>query len=103
MQHLQSLIENLRWLLVIGAVFLVLLVLTVIIVTVTRLTGWSFSVWFSRLRYRYRRYQRDGTPYPPASPGICDRCRQAREVFHLPDGRRLCRPCYRKATLGLKT
>ena len=41
------------------------------------------------------RIGRDGKPLPPTSQGICDRCgRIFREVYHLPDGTRLCATCY---------
>lgn len=98
MQHLQSLIEDLRWLLVIGAVFVALAILTFIILTMTRATRWSVAVAWSHWRYRRRRYQRDGTPYPPTAPGICGQCGATDEIFYLPDGRRLCHGCYKKAT-----
>lgn len=100
MQHLQSLIENLRWLLVIIAVFFALAILTGVVVTVTRLMGWSAAVTWSHWRYRRRRYQRDGTPYPPTADGICGQCGKTEEIFYLPDGRRLCWGCYRKARIS---
>ncbi len=42
-----------------------------------------------------RRFRPDGTPYPPRAEGICDRCgRVGKDVFHLPDGGRLCPICF---------
>jgi hypothetical protein len=36
-----------------------------------------------------------GEPLPPLAEGVCGACGQPfRQVFHLPDGRRLCHGCY---------
>jgi hypothetical protein len=41
--------------------------------------------------YQAKRIQPDGTPYPPASRGICSKCAAYRDpVYHLDDGSRLC-------------
>jgi hypothetical protein len=37
----------------------------------------------------------DGRPLPPTAPGLCDDCSIVYgDVYHLPDGRRLCKYCY---------
>jgi hypothetical protein len=41
--------------------------------------------------YRAQRVHPDGSPRPPASAGVRSQCdRLHRQVYHLPDGRRLC-------------
>ncbi len=63
------------------------------------LTGGTFLVWSSRraraeAALRRQREGPDGAPLPPASRGICTACSAATEVvYHLEDGRRLCRRC----------
>lgn len=43
-------------------------------------------------------HQFDGTPFPPASRGMCDACSKAFDwVYHLPEGRRLCPACFHAA------
>ena len=37
---------------------------------------------------------RDGRALPPRGAGFCEKCQKAGEVFHLPDGKRLCETCY---------
>lgn len=40
----------------------------------------------------------DGRPLPPTAPGLCDDCSIVYvDVYHLPDGRRLCKHCYHPA------
>ena len=37
----------------------------------------------------------DGQAVPPTAPGLCDDCSVVYDdVYHLPDGRRLCKHCY---------
>jgi hypothetical protein len=44
---------------------------------------------------RRRKFQPDGRPYPPSAPGICGDCKcVSDQVYHLPEGRRLCAKCY---------
>jgi hypothetical protein len=41
--------------------------------------------------------RRDGEPYPPAGPGVCDECQRVHpRVYHLPTGQRRCPACYEK-------
>lgn len=41
-----------------------------------------------------RKIGRDGRALPPRAAGFCEKCQKPGEVFHLPDGRRLCVTCY---------
>ncbi len=37
------------------------------------------------------KFRADGSPYPPASRGICHTCGKAYpKVYHMPDGTKLC-------------
>lgn len=82
---------------IIGAVLLAVFILIAIITT---WTGVSIGVWGFRRKSaedaeRRRKFRPDGTPYPPASRGLCDGCQRVHEtVYHLPSGERRCPACY---------
>jgi hypothetical protein len=71
-----------------------------IILIVAAWTALKIAVWRSSQRKAAEQEHRrklgpDGQPYPPAAPGICERCQQAGDVvYHLPTGERLCARCY---------
>lgn len=45
--------------------------------------------------YFKRTHQPDGTPWPPAGRGMCDKCQKAFErVYQMPDSSRMCPTCY---------
>lgn len=103
MAQLQMFALNIRFL--IGLlVFLVLVAAAVIGVW----TGVKILVFHIRRKAAAEaqcrlKYRPDGQPYPPAAPGICGKCQRAfDQVYHLPDGRRLCAECYR-AEMPLRT
>jgi len=53
----------------------------------------------AELAYRRKRYDPDGKALVPTARGICDVCGQVdSNVYHLPDGRRLCRSDYARLT-----
>lgn len=67
------------------------------------LAAWTLlkiAVWQSRRKKaaeqeRRQRLRPDGQPYPPAAPGLCQRCQRAGDaVYHLPSGERFCADCY---------
>lgn len=66
------------------------------------IAAWTgLRVWFFRKRQdqserdeRRKKIGRDGRLLPPRAKGICQQCLKAGDVFHLPDGRRLCPDCY---------
>ena len=81
---------------VIDVIFVVVLALAVG-------TAVKLLLWHVRRRRAARaalreRYRPDGSPYPPADEGICDRCGRAFDkVYYMPAGGRLCPDCYEAA------
>ena len=65
-------------------------------------TGLKIKLWQraqrrEEQRQHAERFQPDGTPYPPASRGICEECGEYSDrVYHLPDGGRLCPDHFRE-------
>lgn len=75
-----------------------LLILMVGLWTILKVVIWRSRQKRAEAQEKRRKLQPDGTPYPPAAPGICQRCQQAHDaVYHLPSGQRLCRTCYETA------
>ena len=67
--------------------------------TSIKLWIWRRAQRRSEQAYQQRRFDHNGTPYPPASRGICTHCGELYEqVYHLPSGARLCRNHYHNAT-----
>jgi hypothetical protein len=66
------------------------------------------KIWLFRKRQdaaerdvQRRKIGRDGRALPPRGAGLCENCQKAGDVFHLPDGRRLCESCYELSTAQL--
>lgn len=78
------------------------ILLALVLGLVLLIASWTgFNIWIFRRKQsdanseeRRKKFDRDGRPLPPRAAGICDRCSQAGEVFHLPDGGRLCSDCF---------
>ena len=80
------------WLLV-GVLILLVVGLAVLIAiwTGVNILWWRASRHRAEQNMHRRHHLPDGTPLPPASRGICDRCQQvANPVYHTKDGRHLC-------------
>lgn len=87
--------------LLVGILVALLLVAVVLISTWTGLRVFLFrrTVRKSEEHEHRRKFRPDGTPYPPRGEGICSQCgKVGKEIFHLPDGRRLCLDCYDAAS-----
>ncbi len=82
--------------LLIGILLALVLALILFIVSWTGIKIWLFRKGQRQeeLEERRRRIGRDGRPLPPRAAGICEQCQKAGDIFHLPEGRRLCSECY---------
>jgi hypothetical protein len=73
----------------------VLLVLVVAGWTLVKVLTWRARQKRADVRRVERKLKPDGTPYPPAGPGVCQCCQRASAaVYHLPSGQRLCSDCH---------
>jgi hypothetical protein len=89
--------------LIIGAVLLLLILLSVVIAVWTgvNVAFWRRAQKRSAAEDKRRRIGPDGRPYPPAARGLCDRCHRVDEtVYHLPSGERRCPACYADVKKG---
>lgn len=78
------------------------ILLALVLGLILLVASWTgFNIWaFHRKRSaadreeRRKKFDRDGRPLPPRAAGICERCGKTGEVFHLPEGGRLCPACF---------
>ena len=74
-----------------------MLVLIVAAWTLLKIAVWRSSRKRAEEQERRQKLRPDGQPYPPAAPGICQRCALVFDVvYHLPSGERLCARCYQR-------
>ena len=94
MDQLQTFGLNIH--LLIGILLVLAIGLVVVIAVWTGVKVWLFRKKQEAAQHdeRRRKFGRDGRPLPPRGPGLCEKCQKAGEVFHLPDGRRLCESCF---------
>jgi hypothetical protein len=72
-----------------------LLIFVVAVWTLLKVLVWRARHKRAEAQEAARKLRTDGLPYPPAGPGVCQRCQRAFDaVYHLPTGERLCPECY---------
>ena len=95
MPDLKNFAINIYFLIGLLIALAVLLALVVAVWTLVKVLLWRSRRNRADAQEAARKLQPDGTPYPPAGPGVCHCCQRASDtVFHLPSGQRLCRECY---------
>lgn len=94
MDQLQTFGLNIH--LLIGILLLLTIGAVLVIAVWTGVKVWLFRKQQESAERQVRRSKigRDGRVLPPRGAGFCEKCQKAGEVFHLPDGRRLCESCY---------
>ncbi|HKQ50199.1 MAG TPA: hypothetical protein VJZ71_19140 [Phycisphaerae bacterium] len=94
MDQLQSFGLNIH--ILIGILMVLAIGMVLVIAVWTGVKVWLFRKQQEDAKRNERRSKigRDGCALPPRGAGFCERCQKAGQVFHLPDGRRLCETCY---------
>lgn len=68
---------------------------TIITISLLKIRARKIAIKLAEAKAWAAAHRADGTPYPPAGRGICERCSGAFDkVYFLPGGERLCPACY---------
>lgn len=94
MDQLEMFGQNIHLLIGILLALAIGVILVIAVWTAVKIRAFRNQQELAEREERRTKFDRHGRPLPPRGAGICLKCQKAGEVFHLPDGRRLCESCY---------